>query len=109
MTRLQSGEVAVIRVQDESGSHIEPPLDETWTDLDKLRWHAAVVAADTGLRVSVQAAEQYTKAGVRWEIEVGLYSVNVGFSATSGLRFDRAWTYLNGVSTGSAQTRRQPS
>lgn len=29
-------------------SHIEPPLDPTWSELDKLRWQAGVVEADTG-------------------------------------------------------------
>lgn len=99
-------EMVVTRVLTEHGGHIEPPLDESWSDLDKLRWWAAAVAVDTGLRVSVSESEQRTRRHGRWVPERGLYSVSVGSSFRSGATFNNCWTFLSGVCTGAQQARR---
>lgn len=80
----------VRRVATEGGSHIEPPFDPSWSDLDKLRWTASVVEADTGVRPVPHLEEN------------GLYSINVGASSFGGFTFGSAWTFLNGVSAGAA-------
>lgn len=41
----------VERIVYEHGSHIVPPLEDWWSDQDRLRWKASVVEHDTGVRV----------------------------------------------------------
>lgn len=41
----------VRRVENPRGSHIEPPLDQSWSPLDKLRWNARVVEIDSDLPI----------------------------------------------------------
>ena len=58
--------VAVRRVKHPGGSHIDPPLDEAWTDFDKLRWLAGVVLVDSGLYVRITLwshPQQYSLSG----------------------------------------------
>lgn len=43
----------VRRVSHEGGSHIEPPLEDDWSDLDKLVWCAGVVKFDGGIEILV--------------------------------------------------------
>lgn len=51
---LYTGEpMEVRRVDHAGGSRIEPPLDQSWTDFDKLRWCAGVVLADAGIYIRV--------------------------------------------------------
>ena len=99
------GEVHMVRTA--TGGHPEPPCDESWSDLDKLRWLAALVSSKTGLRVSVHPAEQRTKIRGRGRVEPGLYGVNVGFAATSGQSFHSAWTLLTGIDIGAEQAARR--
>lgn len=83
---------AVQRVDDATGSHIEPPLDENWSDLQKLQWHAAVTALDTGCEVTVK------------EVRRNLFSVSwrtaTMSTSTSGSPFYVTWTYLSGMAAG---------
>ena len=90
--------LAVRRVQTERGSHIEPPLDETWPDFLKLRWQTGVVFADSGLRVDV----------TRWS-NPGEYSLsgktpNGGWSRGAG-PFYQAWRTLGDLSMGAQLAR----
>ena len=77
-------------------SDVEPELDQAWDDFDKLRWHAAVTALDTGLSVWV--------ADMRGSDSSNDYSVQINTStraqsiAVGG--FDHAWTLLAGISIG---------
>ncbi|WP_275558514.1 hypothetical protein [Streptomyces sp. 5-6(2022)] len=89
-------EPTVTRIHDATGSHIEPPLDPAWSDLNKLRWHAAVTAHDTGIAATVQDAT-YTIDG---KPVPGHYDIIVGASSIGPFDFRSAWDYLNGVSTG---------
>lgn len=93
----------VQRVQTEHGSHIEPWFDETWSLLEQLQWHAAVVEADTGLVVSI------SQGGLRVNgVEVVDYYSWSGGSAGGGLGgFNQAWAWLNGVSRGYEMTKAQ--
>lgn len=93
---------AVTRVHTGQGSHIEPPLDQDWDEATKLAWQAAVVAHDTGLRIRVHDEAFVTSNG---DAVPGTYSINVGLSSCSALPYRKAWTYLNGVSTGAQQAK----
>jgi hypothetical protein len=86
--------VIVTRVQDATGSHIEPPLDQAWDDLTKLTWHAAVVTRETGLAIRID------------QFERGSYGLVIGCTGLSERDFHSAWDYLNGVSTGATEARR---
>ncbi|MDJ0010116.1 hypothetical protein [Gordonia alkanivorans] len=90
----------VTRVHTENGSHIEPPLDQKWSELDKLRWNAGVVIADTGvpLRIKLNDNARYTSNGV----DIPVYGLQLGSMSTSR-RFHAMWDYLNGVSAGAVE------
>jgi hypothetical protein len=94
----------VVRVQDDTGTHIEPALDQTWDEVTKLRWHAAVVAHDTGLRIELHphlGEDGHYQYGVNiGEIDGGgLSSFNVG-------AYLDAWYALTHISIGAESVRR---
>jgi hypothetical protein len=94
------------RVETERGSHIEPPLDPSWSDLEMLQWHAAVATFDTGLRIVVHpGCLQYKRRGRRWVDVPNVFSIQVGHSSRGSAPFHEVWTFLNGVSTGATQAR----
>lgn len=78
----------VRRVIGENSTYIEPPLDSNWDDLKKLRWNAAVVTEDTGLRVLVHP------------VDLGKYSVQVGNYSAGAVPYSDAWRYISAVSIG---------
>lgn len=85
------------RVHTRSGSHIEPRCSESWTDLERLRWHAAVVRADTGgVLFDVEPAE-YCIGGIR---QPGYYDVRFPRGSCGPMTASGAWDYLNGISLG---------
>lgn len=88
----------VTRVYTGTGSHIEPPLEDHWSNRQKLEWHAAVAEHDTGLRVLVHPMPRRFGLGED-------YSIQVGRRSTSAMPYDRAWTYINGISVGGQQVR----
>jgi hypothetical protein len=92
----------VARIETGDGSHIEPPLDQSWDEATKLAWHAAAVAADTGLRIHVHD-EAASNADGR-EIP-GWYALSIGHTGCSAMDYGTAWTYLNGVVTGAREAR----
>lgn len=77
----------VTRVRTEFGSRVEPPLQQSWTDFTKLRWLAAVVEGDTGLRVQVRMHL------ARWPRQP-TYSMAIGRVTLPGGRFESAWLQL---------------
>jgi ABC-type Fe3+ transport system substrate-binding protein len=99
----------VQRVHEGNGSHIEPPLEQSWDDLTKLRWHAGVVKADSGVAAHIMPGAMSEKAvlGVvgpyrtRWDI----YAIRVGNASHSAYTFREAWDFLNGVETGARAVR----
>lgn len=96
----------VTRVQDATGDHIEPPLDEAWDDFTKLRWHAEVTALDSGLKVHV---EDGALRDDNDNLVPGWYGVTVGRTGSAAFDFRSAWTYLNGVGTGGREAGRLPA
>jgi len=94
--------VTVQRVTTEWGSRIEPPLDQSWSDLEKLRWHAAVVGVDAGVVAPRVDVCDYSSR------RFGIWFPNRGYYTVQGcgpLRYAEAWDYLNGMLAGAKLVR----
>lgn len=90
----------VRRVQTGLGSsHIEPPLDQSLSNLEKLRWHAAVATLDTGLKLLVHP--------IRDVMGRHKYSIQVENSSMSAMPYADAWLYITGISTGAEMALRR--
>jgi hypothetical protein len=81
----------VRRVHTEQGSHIEPPLDNVWSPLEKLHWVAAVVNHDHGFALSVS---------LQGDSDHDVYQITGPRAAYGGGDFDWAWDTLSGISIG---------
>lgn len=93
------------RVDTPDGSHFEPPLDQSWDRLTKLRWNAAVVRVRTGVDVRIGPADYAVRFCWIWFKQRGFYDITgyVGdtWAYTTGpFNYADAWTYLNGVESG---------
>lgn len=104
--------IEVIRVRDQRGSRIEPPMDDEWDQATKLAWQAAVVALDTGLDIAVTAGglrrrnrRRWWRPRPRWQDVPDVYSIHIGTSFITPLSFYAAWTLLNGISAGARAAR----
>lgn len=85
----------------EETTWIEPALDNRWSDLDKLRWWAAVVSHDTGLSVTVQT-DNRMRVIRSWDT----YQVDIGHISIASIgTFDRTWDYLAGMLAGAQAAR----
>jgi hypothetical protein len=93
-------EVRYVTSEDGRSRHAEPELDQSWSSIEKLRWHASFVELESGFTVRVNPAK-YSVGGVE---QHGYYSINVnvpGISSGSGpYTYDGAWVYLNGLQAG---------
>lgn len=87
----------VRRVQRERGSYVEPALDQSWSESEKLAWHAAVVAYDSGIPVGL-----YSHAG---DDRADLYGVTMAGGSMAAYTFGSAWTILNGIAAGARAGR----
>lgn len=102
----------VRRVITTHGSHVEPPCDDSWDDLTKLRWCAAVSAMDAGLDPAQlhvgHSPANSRRAGFRGKVRVPLpdrFYVRVGSSTGGAYTFEHAWAFLDGISTGARLVR----
>ena len=84
----------VRRIETDTGSHVEPPIDQAWSELEQLRWKAAVTEVDGGVPVRV------------WEMGRGRYSVQVGRSSLGAAGFDQCWSHMSSASCGAEQRAR---
>ncbi|AXH49050.1 hypothetical protein SEA_ECLIPTUS_98 [Gordonia phage Ecliptus] len=96
--------MTVTRVRDDSGSHIEPPLDPAWSELDQLRWKAGVVIVDAGvpLRITLNDHARLSRNGVDVP---GIYGLQLGHTS-SARGFHDMWDYLNGLRAGAVEALR---
>lgn len=102
---------SVVRVEEFSndgrfnGSHIEPPLSsfEDANDLDRLRWNAAVVSHDSGIKVEVGPAKQWTND----KLVTGVYDIYTPNSTLGAGDFHSAWSVLIGISIGADAVREE--
>lgn len=99
----------VQRIHTAIGSHVEPPLDQTWSQIQKLRWHAAVVEVDNDFQgIEISKAHLSRRIMGRWVRVPDVYEIAVGSGGGSGAyTFSQAWDYLNGVSAGMRAMRQQ--
>lgn len=84
---------------DEDGSsYLEPPVDENWPPLDRLRWRAAVVFEDHNITVTIHGAfDESFGDPLPGEYEIRGERLKVG-----PLGFTRVADFLNGMSAGAA-------
>lgn len=83
----------VTRVADTPhSSHIEPPLDTSWPRWKQLSWKAAVIEADTGLKVTVVHYSGYLTLR-RWQLEVDSHVL-------PDRTFGEAWHEMDGLKLG---------
>jgi hypothetical protein len=88
---------AVHRVHTDRGSHIEPPLNDDWTGLEKLRWLTAVVLGDAKLprdTITIDVGRS-TIDGIPQEA----YEVHWLRSSTV-IDYHYCWTWLTGIGDG---------
>jgi hypothetical protein len=97
----------VTRLGDGEGSSwttwIEPPLDNRWSDLEKLRWWAAVVSHDTGLSITVSESRKTRVTQGRTHVirAAGDYMVDIGRKSVANTgSFARTWDHLTGILRG---------
>lgn len=90
----------VERVETETGSRIEPPLDQRWDDLTKLQWKAAVVGLDCGVTPVIEKCDTHVGVTGIWIPVRGRYMVLLpGRTSTTGNFYD-TWSFLNGFEAG---------
>lgn len=84
----------VVRVRDDTGSHIEPPLDDHWSEEDQVRWMAGVTAHDTGHEVRLNVQPSRSLFGPT------LYGYNLGPSAGGSYTHREIGVLLTGFGLG---------
>lgn len=88
----------IVRIHTDHGSHIEPPLEQSWTRLAKLRWHAAVASHDSGLEIVVNPTKKLMPQTFMVTI--------VGHTGHSDRPYADAWTLINGIASGAQAMKR---
>ncbi|OLT80124.1 Uncharacterised protein [Mycobacteroides abscessus subsp. bolletii] len=83
------------------GGHVPvPELNQSWSDLEKLQWLAALVSGETGLTITVGKA-RYWSGGIP---QRGYYSIGMRYGRTASssgpYNYGTAWVYLNGIQAG---------
>jgi len=88
---------AVRRITEDGTGRPDPLLQQDWSDTEKLAWWAALTALDTGLEIRLfdEAALAHDGSPIPGE-----YAFNIGYLGHSSMPFNRAWTFLTGVSAG---------
>lgn len=89
----------VRRVENASGSHIEPPLDDSWDDLRKLCWHLAVTLHDAGLPQSGMVVRLLT-GGTEPLDDFPMYQLGIPGYSVGPLSYTAMWDVINGVEFG---------
>lgn len=105
------GETKVTRVYTDDGRayHHEPALDDSWSDLMRLRWWAAVVNIDIApLRIEVKSGVGSLQVRGRTQTDVAYYVTVPGSGyGVGGKTFDQAWSYILDLSLGIQMERRR--
>lgn len=82
-------------IHDERGSTPAPPLDQSWPDLIKLKWHAALVRSETGINLTVHLQPQ-EHPGDYYQITL----TGPNWATCSIHTYYDAWRYINGIDAG---------
>jgi hypothetical protein len=88
----------VVRVETANGSHIEPQLDQEWSNLDKLRWHLAVCLHDAGADPELMHVEPGNMTINGRAVEA--YQLLHPCGTFGGGGFHEMWDLINGVQIG---------
>ena len=102
----------VLIIEDErGGSHVEPPLLQSWDELTKLSWKAGTVWAATGVRVHIMpgAMSEPVILGRFGPVVTrqDRFALRIGASSIAAFDYRSAWDYLNGVEAGAAAMRNE--
>lgn len=89
-------------IHSDRGSKPEPPLDQSWPDLIKLKWHAALTRSETGINVTVHLQPQ-EHPGDYYQITLS----GPGWFTATVHTYRNAWIYLNGIGDGGAAAARK--
>lgn len=83
------------------GHKVEPPFDEGWDELTKLRWFAALIGNRTGVQVRVaeKTTQQNDLDGSEWDVEEFLVSTQ-HLESTSPAPYEVTWAWLSGLEAG---------
>lgn len=89
---------------EDGGRTPEPPLDPSWPKIDKLRWLAALVTAETGLRIRFNDGAKSNGPGyeLAWPELIGCW---IGCTSRSGT-YEDLWRTLTDVGLGVREYRR---
>ena len=89
----------VQRIHSANGSHIEPPLESDWSDLEKLRWRAAVVEHDNRLPEGTIKVTEHPHN----------FCIQTPGSSMSVIGLHDTWSVLTGIDIGlRLATRERP-
>lgn len=91
------------------GSHVEPPFNESWTEREKIDWHAAITEFDSGIEVVVSTGGSSRRVLGKLRPIGGVYGfiLGGGVMATSERPYLDCCTFLHGLSVGANLVRRQ--
>lgn len=87
----------VVRRHAGASSWIEPPLENAWEDLDKLRWQAGVLLVDTGIRATITQHSDFF--GPKYGLQFS-FGADPSSTSTTAMDFGYAWAYMSHVSLG---------
>jgi hypothetical protein len=104
----------VQRIRTDHGSHVEPPFDESWSDLEKLRWKTAIAELDGGLgvgtlKVSEAPQEERKKRFVMSYRYPVFYQLSYGYGSMGIYTYDQMWVLLTGVLLGASLSGKVPT
>lgn len=92
---MDNSPVAVKRVHHSpTGTHIEPPLNPKWSELEKLRYLAAVVALDVGAEIGVEVSS------IAKLFTASTYTVLWPSGASGPKSFEQTWCFITGMRAG---------
>lgn len=95
----------LIVIHDREG-HVQPPLDQGWDDLTKLRWRAGLLLADTGIFATI-TTNCYSEPDWRGRqrFRKDLFGITIGNVGHVAFTLDEGWTFFNGVEEGARVAR----
>lgn len=93
-------------VQRDADGHVQPPLDQKWDALSKLRWKVGVLLIDTGIRIEI-TTNCYSERDLlgRQRFRKDLFGITIGSSSHVAFTLDEGWNFINGIEAGFRASR----
>ena len=95
-------DLAVDRMDDGA---VRPAYDESWSDLKKLEWWAAVKTFDTGLKVTVSNRRAGRTRRGKFRADPSLFSFSYPGASEGTYYFSAATAWLQGFDAGATSMR----